>query len=102
MENEAHRKNRKAYILLMKEEITDALAITRVYQTKGDWCSYIHQYVAENKVTYMEAIIEYCNINSIEIESISKLVDDNIKEKIRREAELDNLLKPIGRLDFAS
>lgn len=80
---------------------TDALVITNKYETKEDWCKYIHQFVKDDECTYMEAIIHYCESNDKEIASVSKLIDDNIKERIRKEAEADNMMRPIGRLDFS-
>lgn len=80
--------------------LTDSLVITKKYETKEDWCKHIHQFVIDEDCTYMEAVIHYCEENDIEIEHIAKLVDDNIKEKIRLEAEADNMMKAIPRLDF--
>lgn len=82
--------------------LTDTHAITKEFQTQEDWCNYIHNFVSDNRCTYMEAVIEYCESNSIEMEHASKLIDENIKEQIRIEAEQENMMRPIGRLDFAS
>lgn len=82
--------------------LTDALVITKTYKSKEEWCNHIHKFVKENKCTYMEAVIDYCESNEIELEHAAKLIDGNIREKIRIEAEQENMMKPIGRLDFAT
>ena len=44
-------------------------------------------------ITYMDAIIWYCEENNIEIESTSRLISKSLKEKIQMEAQEANLLK---------
>ena len=44
-------------------------------------------------ITYMDAIIWYCEENNIEIETTSRLISKNLKEKIQLEAMNANMLK---------
>jgi hypothetical protein len=44
-------------------------------------------------VSYMDAIIHYCDVNSIEIETGAKLINTIIKKKIQAEASNLNFLK---------
>ena len=44
-------------------------------------------------ITYMDAIIWYCEENNIEIESTSRLISKSLKEKIQVEAMNANMLK---------
>tara|TARA_B100001939_G_scaffold315587_1_gene300912 strand:- start:401 stop:619 length:219 start_codon:yes stop_codon:yes gene_type:complete len=44
-------------------------------------------------ITYMDAIIWYCEQNNIEIETTSRLISKNLKEKIQLEAMNANMLK---------
>ena len=46
----------------------------------------------------MDAIIDYCNTNAVDIESIGNLVTPSLKQKIQLEAEESNLMKPKGKL----
>jgi hypothetical protein len=46
----------------------------------------------------MDAIIDYCYHNSVDIENIGNLVTSSLKEKIQLEAEDANMMKPRGRL----
>ncbi len=87
-------------VIEREEDLTDSLVITKQYLNKEDWNNYIHHFVAENRCGYMDAIIDYAETNGLEIETVSKLVDSNIKEFIRLEAEESNLMPRIGRLDF--
>jgi len=59
---------------------------------------YIEENVKAKKITYMDAIIDYCDRMDIDIESIGPLVNISLKEKIQLEAEQANLLKPKGHL----
>ena len=50
--------------------------------------------VKEKKpITYMDAIIWYCEQNNIEIETTSRLISKSLKEKIQVEAMNANMLK---------
>jgi phage-related protein len=53
----------------------------------------IEQIVKICKVNYIDAIVSYCEENSIEIESVSKLVSKPLKEKLKNDATELNFLK---------
>lgn len=58
----------------------------------------IEQLVKNNsEMNYIDAIVFYCEENSIELESISKLVSKPLKEKIKRDAIELNFLKRTSR-----
>ena len=44
-------------------------------------------------ITYMDAIILYCEENNIEVETVSRLISKALKEKIQVEASKANLIK---------
>ena len=44
-------------------------------------------------ITYMDAIIWYCEENKIEVESVGRLISKALKEKIQVEASKANLIK---------
>ena len=44
-------------------------------------------------ISYMDAIVWYCETNKIEIETVSRLISKPLKEKIKAEALNANLLK---------
>ena len=50
--------------------------------------------VKEKKpISYMDAIIWYCEQNQIEVESVGRLISKSLKEKIQVEASKANLIK---------
>ena len=53
----------------------------------------IESLVKECKINYIDAIVTYCEENSIEIDSISKLVSKPLKEKLKNDATELNFLK---------
>ena len=44
-------------------------------------------------ITYMDAIIWYCEQNQIEVESVGRVISKALKEKIQVEASKANLIK---------
>ena len=44
-------------------------------------------------ITYMDAIIWYCEQNQIEVESVGRLISKALKEKIQVEASKANLIQ---------
>lgn len=44
-------------------------------------------------ITYMDAIIHYCEQNKIEVETVGRLISKSLKEKIQVECTSANLLK---------
>ena len=57
----------------------------------------IERIVIEEKVNYIEAIILFCEENSIEVDSVSKLISKPLKEKIKRDAIDLNFMKKTTR-----
>ena len=53
----------------------------------------IEQIVKISKVNYIDAIVSYCEQNSIEIDTVSKLVSKPLKEKLKCDALHLNFLK---------
>ena len=57
----------------------------------------IESIVKNSKINYIDAIVTYCEENSIEIETISKLISKPFKEKIKNDATQLNFLKKTTR-----
>ena len=57
----------------------------------------IEKLVKESKINYIDAIVTYCEENSIEIETVSKLVSKPLKEKLKNDATELNFLKKTTR-----
>lgn len=80
------------------KELTDALVITKRFRSSNEFSIFIEEMVSKSKLSYMEAIINYCNELEIDVESVGSLINQKLKEKIQYEAEQANLMKPRGRL----
>jgi hypothetical protein len=52
---------------------------------------------SEEKMSYIDAIIHFCEKNSIDVESVPKLISKPLKEKIKYEAMELNFLKKTSR-----
>jgi|TARA_B110000977_G_scaffold140065_1_gene177798 transposase-like protein len=49
--------------------------------------------VKEKRITYMDAVVWYCDENGLDTSQISSLVSKSLKEKIQVEATNKNMLK---------
>lgn len=54
--------------------------------------------VNRDNLTYTEAVVEFCEINQIEIETGAKLLSQSIIASISQEARQNNLLEKISVL----
>jgi UDP-glucose 6-dehydrogenase len=86
----------------MSEELqyilTDSLIITKKFRSPNEFSLYIEGKVAAQDISYMEAIIQYCDEVDIDVESISKLINQSLKDKVQIEAEDGNYFKKRGKL----
>ena len=58
----------------------------------------IEKLVLLNKeMNYIDAIVYFCDLNSIDLESVPKLISKPLKEKIKYEAQELNFLKRTSR-----
>ncbi len=74
--------------------LTDEAVITsRKFTSSNDFSMFIEKQVVEKKLSYMDAVISFCQENDIDIESISPLVSKSLKEKIKVEAISLNYMK---------
>jgi len=78
--------------------LTDSLIITKKFRSSNEFSLYIEERVVKEKIGYMDAIIQYCEEVDIDVESISKLVNQSLKDKIQTEAEENNYIKKRGKL----
>jgi len=53
----------------------------------------IENFVKTGNINYIEAIVQYCENNSIDIENVSKLLSKPLKERLRCEAMQLNYLR---------
>lgn len=82
----------------MNDEINDSIFITKRFRSPTEFSLYIEEKTIKDRIGYMDAIIDYCKTNYIDLESIGSLITTPLKEKIQLEAEEANLMKPRGKL----
>jgi hypothetical protein len=81
-----------------QEQLTDALVITKRFRSPTEFSYFIDEQVSNLKITYMDAVINYCNEKDIDVDSIGPLINQKLREKIQMEAEQANMIKPRGHL----
>ena len=67
-------------------------------QTSSDFYTKIQALVNKTNLTYMDAILHYCDINGMEPETAASLVNTKLKAQVREEAENLNFLPKTAKL----
>ena len=57
----------------------------------------IEKIVVDEELNYIDAIIHYCEINNIEVESVTKLISKPLKERLKWDAIRLNFMKKTSR-----
>ena len=61
--------------------------------TTSKFSKIIMDLAQEKEISYMDAIMDYCDKNNLEIESAAKLIIQKIKKQIKEEATVLNFMK---------
>ena len=72
-------------------------AIESKFLTPQKFAIEIEKIVAEEQFNYIDAIVHYCEINSLEVESVTKLISKPLKERLKWDATRLNFMKPTSR-----
>jgi hypothetical protein len=68
------------------------------FMTAARFSQDVEKLVLNNSdMNYIDAVIHYCEVNEIEIESVSKLVSKPLKEKLKYDAQKLNFMKKTSR-----
>jgi len=68
------------------------------FLTEASFQTNIESLVKEKRLSHLDAILYYCEINELDPADISKVVSSNLKEKIRSDAISDGLMKQTATL----
>ena len=80
----------------MNKDLDKALKAKFLCQTK--FTQDIENLVKDNDdLNYIDAIVHFCELNSIDLNSVPKLISKPLKEKIKYEAMELNFLKKTSR-----
>ena len=52
---------------------------------------------SEGLITYIEAVVTYCQENEIELETVPKLISKPLKERLKHEAQRLNYMKQTSK-----
>ena len=69
--------------------------------TPNKFALIVENMVKDKKISYIEAILEYCNDNEIDPANTRSMINKTLKEKIAYEAQNLNMLKvKVAKLPF--
>ena len=71
--------------------------LNKKFISKDKFAEEIESLVLKTKMNYIDAIVEYCETNNLELDTIGKLVSRPLKEKIRVQATELNFLKKTSK-----
>ncbi len=72
-------------------------AIESKFLTPSKFALEIESIVAVEKMNYIDAICHYCEINCLEVESVTKLISKPLKERLKCDATRLNFMKKTSR-----
>ena len=72
-------------------------AIESKFLTPSKFALEVEKIVVEEKLNYIDAIVHYCEINELEVDSVTKLVSKPLKEKLKWDATRLNFMKRTSR-----
>ena len=72
-------------------------AIEDKFLTPSKFSLEIEKIVAEESMNYIDAICHYCEINGIEVDSVTKLISKPLKERLKYDAINLNFMKKTSR-----
>lgn len=71
--------------------------IENKFLTPSKFALEIEKIVIEENFNYIDAICHYCEINNLEVESVTKLISKPLKEKLKYDAISLNFMKRTSR-----
>ena len=71
--------------------------INEKFISKEKFAEEVEALVLRTKMNYIDAIVEYCTKNEIELETVNKLISKPLKEKIKYDAVELNYLKKTSK-----
>ena len=67
-------------------------------QSSSEFYIKIQKLVEQTKLSYMDAVLHYCDLNGMEPETAAQLINGKLKAQIREEAEELNFLPKTAKL----
>lgn len=70
-----------------------------MFNTANEFSLYIEQVVRSKRISYMDAILEYCKENYLEPDDITSLISKSLKDKLEMDFREANYLPKQAQLD---
>lgn len=70
-----------------------------MFNTANEFSLYIEQVVRAKRISYMDAILEYCKENFLEPDDITSLINKSLKDKLEMDFREANYLPKQAQLD---
>lgn len=70
-----------------------------MFNTANEFSLYIEQVVRSKRMTYMDAILEYCKDNFLEPSDVTSLINKSLKDKLEMDFRDANMLPKQATLD---
>lgn len=81
-----------------KEDVNVEELLKKKFFCSSKFTQEIEKLVLENtSVSYIDAILSFCEVNNIELETVPKLITKPLKEKLKYEAMNLNFLKKTSK-----
>lgn len=65
--------------------------------TSAKFSQEVEKIASYNEINYIDAILQYCDTNNIEVETVSKLITKPLKEKLKCDAQQLNYMKKTSK-----
>lgn len=70
-----------------------------MFKSSNDFSLYIETIVKEKRITYMDAILQYCKENYLDPEDVARLINKSLKDKLEMDFREANYLPKQAQLD---
>lgn len=69
-----------------------------MFDTPNEFSMYIEKIAVENGITYLEAILEYCENHMLEPDDVATMINDSLRSKLEVNYQDLNYLPKTARL----
>lgn len=70
-----------------------------MFKNSNEFSLHIEQLVRDKRVSYLDAVLEYCKENFLEPEDVASLINKSLKDKIEMDFREANMLPKQATLD---
>ena len=70
-----------------------------MFKTANEFSLHIEKIVKEKRLSYMDAVLEYCKENYLEPDDVSSLINKSLKDKLEVDFREANYLPKQAKLD---